>query len=86
MPVNRADIGKAHLLKEQTFVGRRREMDGCMLGSFGGFVDQSAADRHSGDHALGRVFAGLIQRLHAKLGEIGRQSADVFCNGHFVVI
>ena len=86
MPVNWADIRKAHFFKQQPFVGGSREMGGRVFGGLHGFFHDPAADRHPGDHALCRIFAGLIQGFHAKFRQIGCQRPDILGDRHFVVV
>ena len=68
MTVDRADIGKPHLLEQQALVSGGCKVCGRVLGGFGGLLHDLTADGQPGDHALGGVLARLVQRFHPKLG------------------
>src|SRR5579862_5895209 len=83
--VDRADVGKTHLLEQQPRMLGRRKMRGGALCPLRRLA-QDAATGKACEYAFGRMLGKLVHRLDAKLGEVGGESADIFRYRHLVVV
>ena len=82
VPVHRAEINKAHLLKQR---GRQHEALDARLGA----RDRARHRRAAGDARKALLDAHLgtqIARIDAQTRQMAAESADILRNGHIVVI